>query len=354
MTKKNICGIQQIGIGYKNITESWKWYIKYFGMDVPVFEDTAEAKLMTKYTGGQVFNRYAILAMNMQGGGGFELWQFKNREPQNPKEAIKMGDLGIQIVKIKSPDVQKVYDFYKKENLNLLSPLMKSPEGKLHFYVADPYQNIFEIIESKNWFNLKKQLTGGVAGVVIGVSDLNQSLKLYKDILGYDEVIYDLTSSFEDFCGLPDGNIVFRRVLLRHSQAKSGGFSKLLGATEIELIERKDKQGVKIYKDRFWGDAGFIHICFDVIGMQGLKAECAAAGFNFTVDSCDSFDMGKAAGHFSYIEDPDATLIEFVETHKVPIIKKLGLFLSLKSRNPHKNLPDWMVKLLALNRVKYS
>jgi len=34
--------------------------------------------------------------------------------------------------------------------------------------------------------------------------------------------------------------------------------------------------------------------------------------------------MGEASGHFAYVEDPDGTLIEFVETHKIPIIKKLG------------------------------
>ena len=31
--------------------------------------------------------------------------------------------------------------------------------------------------------------------------------------------------------------------------------------------------------------------------------------------------MGDAAGQFAYIEDPDGTLIEFVETHKVPLVK---------------------------------
>jgi len=55
--------------------------------------------------------------------------------------------------------------------------------------------------------------------------------------------------------------------------------------------------------------------------MDHLKKECEEAGFHFTVDSAESFDMGEAAGHFSYIEDPDGTLIEFVETHKIPIIK---------------------------------
>ncbi len=62
--------------------------------------------------------------------------------------------------------------------------------------------------------------------------------------------------------------------------------------------------------------------------------------------------MGEAAGHFAYIEDPDGTLIEFVETHKVPIIKKLGWYLDLKKRNPNKALPGWMIKSLRFSRVK--
>lgn len=38
--------------------------------------------------------------------------------------------------------------------------------------------------------------------------------------------------------------------------------------------------------------------------------------------------MGNAAGHFSYNEDPDGTLIEYVETHKVPIVKNLAYILT--------------------------
>ena len=45
-------------------------------------------------------------------------------------------------------------------------------------------------------------------------------------------------------------------------------------------------------------------------------------GYSLTVDSNESFDMGDAAGRFSYIEDPDGTLIEFVETHKLPYREK--------------------------------
>ena len=86
--------------------------------------------------------------------------------------------------------------------------------------------------------------------------------------------------------------------------------------------------------------------------MAELKAKCEAAGYPFTVDSAESFDMGEAAGHFTYIEDPDGTLIEFVETHKVPIMKKVGWYLNLKKRPADKPLPNWLLKAFALNRVK--
>nr|WP_294897703.1 VOC family protein [uncultured Pedobacter sp.] len=350
--KKKICGIQQIGIGCIEIQDSWKWYRKYFKMDVPVFEDIAEATLMTKYTGNRVHKRHAILAMNMQGGAGFELWKFTDRKPIKSIIDLRLGDYGVNIVKIKAKDVVKAFEFFKSENLNLKSDLLSSPEGKLHFYLADPYENLFEIVTCESWFSQDDNLTGGVCGLVVGVSDVDASLKLYKDVLGYNEVVYDKTAVFSDLALMEGGTSEFRRVLLRHSEKKSGGFSKLFGDTEIELIEQKENTASKVYQNRYWGDLGFIHVCFDVIGMNLLKQECADAGFNFTVDSQDSFDMGKAAGHFSYIEDPDGTLIEFVETHKVPILKKLGIYLNLKNRNRDKNLPDWMVKLLGLARVK--
>ena len=62
--------------------------------------------------------------------------------------------------------------------------------------------------------------------------------------------------------------------------------------------------------------------------------------------------MGSAGGRFSYIEDPDGTLIEFVETHKVPVFKPLGLGINLTNRPPEKPLPRWMIRMLGLARVK--
>ena len=98
--KPLICGIQQMGIGVPNVPEIWSWYRTMFGMDVRVFEEAAEAPLMTRYTGGVVQARTATLALSMDGGGGFEIWQYRGRTPVGPDFEVQLGDLGLYAAKI--------------------------------------------------------------------------------------------------------------------------------------------------------------------------------------------------------------------------------------------------------------
>lgn len=351
-----VSGIQQLGIGVTNVSEAWAWYRKHLGMDIKVFDDRATAKLMLPYTGGLPRERHAILALNMNGGGGFEIWQYTERVPQAPLFEPMLGDLGIFAAKIKTRDPHHTHARFLSEKLNV-SAMQKDPDGRHFFYVTDPYNNVFQVIESDNWFGNRKQHTGSVYGVVIGVTDIENSRRVYSDILGYDQVVFDREGTFEDFSYLRGGDSRFRRVLLRNSLPRRGAFGRLFGNSEIELVQVEGRTPRKIYEGRFWGDLGFIHLCYDINGMEKLNAACAKRGFAFTVDSFahhegNSFDMGEAAGHFSYIEDPDGTLIEFVETHRIPIFKKLGLYLSLRKRNPSKHLPNWVIKSMGLGRVK--
>lgn len=352
-----ISGIQQIGIGVTDVKEAWNWYIDNFGMDCRIFEDEAQAKLMLPYTGGEPRSRYAVLALNLQSGGGFEIWQYKGRKPQPIKEQIVLGDLGIIACKIKAKNVGETYNIFRNKNLNLLSGLNEDPDGNPVFFLKDPYGNIFEVVEGKDWFVNEKKPTGGAYGAIIGVSDIDKSLAVYSTILGYDKLIYDCKGSFGDIASIPGGDKECRRVLLGRSKPFEGAFSKAFGDSFIELVSTPGFTGKKIFEGRFWGDPGFIHLCFDINGMDELRDLCSAQGFPFTVDTKksyegNSFDMGEAAGHFSYISDPDGALIEFVETHKVPILKKIGWYLDLRKRDPRKSLPDWIIKTLKFSKVK--
>ena len=350
MKAYTISSIQQIGVGTVDFNRSWDWFIKMFGFDVKILEDDTVAERMLPYTSGQAQKRHACIAVNLQGGGGLEIWQYSERKPRPADFEISVGDLGVFAAKIKCRDVET---FHRElcSSWDACTPLSQDPEGKPCFYVKDLYGNIFQIIERKDVFIEDHKLCGGIAGAMVGVTDIGRSTAFYRDVLGYDRVICDTAGVFEDWSALPGTGGCFRRVLLGKSGKPEGAFSGLLGENTIELVQALDRAPRKIFEGRYWGDPGFIQICYDVTGMRALGEFCASKGHPFTVDSCpgdEVFDMGEASGHFTYIEDPDGTLIEFVETHKVPVAAKLGLYIDLNKRNRFRQLPRFLFRLMGL------
>ncbi len=344
-----ISGIQQAGIGIPDAGSYFTWFRKTFGFDVKIFDDEAKATLMTRYTGGVVHSRRAILSMNMNGGGGAEIWQFTSKKTDFPATALHFGDLGINAIKIKSNNVARSHaELSAKANC---SELFSTPHGHKTFWVKDEFGNSYQVIKGNSFFKSKRYMMGGVGGALIGVSNMENAIAFYSACLGIDKIIYDETGVFADL-GNEYANNKFRRVLLSFENNFTAPFSKLLGNIELELIQCIDRTPVKIFDNRFWGDGGFIHLCFDVNNMNELKKRMKNSNVDFTVDSADTFDMGESGGRFSYAEDPDGTLIEMVETHKVPILKKIGWYLDLKKRGQNKPLPYWMISAMGLNKVK--
>jgi catechol 2,3-dioxygenase-like lactoylglutathione lyase family enzyme len=359
MNKYTISGIQQIGIGVVDFKSALKYYINTFNMDVKILEDDTVAELMLPYTGNNPQKRHAGIVINMQGGSGFEVWQYSERKPQKAGFEIQTGDLGILAAKMKSRNVKQTYqELSIKPDVKILGGLSRYIDGTDTFYVEDVFNNIFQIVHDESVFRDEHRSSGGPVGAIIGVTDINRSLPLYLEILGYDKIVADVTGVFNDLARLKSGDQHFRRVLLTHSNPRTGNFSHLFGTSTIELIQALDRTPRKIYEGRYWGDPGFIQICFDVKNMTSLKTKCESMGFPFTVDSSfrdnevNTFTMGEASGHFTYIEDNDGTLIEFVETTQIPLIKKLGINLKLKNFNRDKPIPDWMLKALRFGRVK--
>ncbi|MBQ8839284.1 MAG: VOC family protein [Bacteroidales bacterium] len=348
--RKVICGVQQVGIGVRSVEESWAWYKDVFGFDVKMFGDEGVAERMLPYTGGKPQPRYAILVLNLRGGGGFEVWEPRGRELNHIQFTPEFGDYGIFACKVKSRDVQAAYKEMRHKGVNVLTEPVKSPSGKEHFFVKDPWGNIFDIESDTYCFLNEDKNTGGNNGAVLGVSDMEKSIRFYGSIMDYDKVEYDVTGVFDDLKGVPGGEYKLRRVMLTRSKPIEGPLSEVMGTSHIELVQRISEQDVpaarKLYEGRLWGDPGFIHLCFDIRNMEEIRKAAEAFGHKFVCDGGRDFKMGEANGHFTYIEDPDGTLIEFVETFKIPILKKLVIYLTLENRDDSKPLPSWMLKCL--------
>ncbi|TDO28842.1 VOC family protein [Sediminibacterium goheungense] len=341
-------GIQQVGIGVTDAEDAKYLYRDLFGMNALVFDDRAPAGLMTAYTGNQIYTRRALLTMNMNGGGGFEIWQFLSRAATPQKNDFTRGAPGINAVKMKVHCTDTAYIYLKQYKDLVITQIQSDPDNKKFFEVIDGYGNCFQLIEAYDWFQKNTHCFGGVTGAIIGVTDMEKSISFYQLLLGTAKLVYDIIETNE----INGFRISRRRVLLRKTMLEKGAFTRLLGNTDIELIQLMDERPQHLFHDRYWGDCGFIHICFDVLDMDALKKVMKENGYVFTVDSASGFSMQDAAGRFCYVEDPDGTLIELVQTHKVPLVKKLGWYLQLNKRRTHKPLPNWMVSMLGWNKVK--
>ena len=352
--EKVICGIQQVGIGVENLQTAWKWYNQNLNIEIPMVDDEGIAERMLPYTGGKPQPRHAILAISQRGGGGFEIWQPKGRKVVYPKQPLQLGDYGINICKVKCPNIIEAYNYFTDNEITILSDITVSPLGIEHFYIQDPWKNIFEIEKDDYCFIKADRITGGSNGVVIGVSNMEKSIEFYSKLLDYDIVAFDKTDVFDDLKDLPGGTCKIRRVELKRSKPVCGPLSDLMGGSHLELVQNLDIEAHKTLEGRWWGDPGFIHLCFDVRNMDKVQEAAKALGHDFVCDSGANFDMGDANGHFTYVEDPDGTLIEFVETFKIPVIRKLGIYINLKRRNDYKPLPKYITRALRFMRVEFD
>lgn len=348
-----IHGIQHLGVGVPEHEQAWKWYRKFFGMDIPLFNDEAAAPLMTIYTEGEVISKRAAMVLNIKGGCAMEVVSPTTFKATHAKVDHQLGDLGILVGMVKTPDIKKAYDFFKSNKADLLSTVVQSPNGWDTFYVKDLNHLIWQIVPANDFYTNHSTVTGGTVGCSIGVSDISNAMSFYS-LLGYDEVISDKKGKFEDWSNLPGGDNEYRRVLLSQKNPSGGGFTKLAGKSYIELVQDlSERSPLKIYADRLWGDIGFVHLGFDVRNMSALGEKLDEYGHGFTCDTKDVLSMGESTKvHCTYCEDPDGTLIEMIEVYKIPIIEKIGFYLNVEKRSPSQPLPNWMLKALKFTRVK--
>jgi len=349
---KRINGLQHIGVAVSDMDSSLRFYRKFFGLDIPFFDSVQPAPLMDVYTRNSTITKRASMVMNLQGGCAIEVIRPTSFEPTKSIAKVQIGDLGIFFTQIKCKDINKTHSFCKQNAAAGLTDISQDPSGRSTFYIEDPDANVWQFVQGDSWYTSGQHHSGGVVGCTTGVSNMDKALRLYRDILGFDEVVYDKEGVFDDWKSLAGGEQKYRRVLLTQSAQPGGGFARVTGKTYIELVQAIDRKPFFIFENRIWGDIGFAHIGFDVKGMKALGTDLAKAGYPFTCDSNDALNMGTTKVHCTYIHDDDRTLIEMIEVYKVPIMEKWGIYLNVEKRDPLKPLPDFMLKALRFSRIK--
>jgi hypothetical protein len=245
-----------------------------------------------------------------------------------------------------------MHAYCKQNGAHDVSEIALNPAQQQVFDLTDLDGNFFRVEPTNECYRDMGHASNGVAGCSIGVTNMEAALNLYSNLLGYDEIVFDRTGTFNDWGHLPGGKEQYRRVRIKQSAPTGGGFARVMGSTFIELVQALDRIPARTFEGRIWGDSGFVHLGLDVKGMKKLGGKLAEQGFAFRCDSNDALSMGQTKVHCTYIDDPDRTLIELIEVYKVPIVEKWGIFLNVEKRDPLKPLPNFMLNALRFSRIK--
>jgi catechol 2,3-dioxygenase-like lactoylglutathione lyase family enzyme len=344
--------MQHIGVAVQDMDASLKYFRKIFGMNIPFFDSVQAAPLMDCYTHEKTITKRASMIMNLQGGCAMEVIRPTTFEPRKADFQIKIGDLHIFQVHMKARNVKHMHEHCKNNGALNVSEIQLNPAQQNVFDLTDLDGNFFRVEPTTECYREMGHPSNGVAGCSIGVTNMEDALNLYSNLLGYNEVVFDRTGTFNDWGHLPGGKEQYRRVRLKQSAPTGGGFARVMGETFIELVQALDRVPARTFKGRIWGDSGFVHLGLDVKGMKKLGENLGAQGFPFRCDSNDALSMGQTKVHCTYIDDKDGTLIELIEVYKVPIVEKWGIFLNVEKRDPLKPLPNFMLNALRFSRIK--
>jgi catechol 2,3-dioxygenase-like lactoylglutathione lyase family enzyme len=344
--------MQHIGVAVQDMDASLKYFRKIFGMNIPFFDSVQAAPLMDCYTHEKTITKRASMIMNLQGGCAMEVIRPTTFEPRKADFQIKIGDLHIFQVHMKARNVKHMHEHCKNNGALDVSEIQLNPAQQNVFDLTDLDGNFFRVEPTTECYREMGHPSHGVAGCSIGVTNMEDALNLYSNLLGYNEVVFDRTGTFNDWGHLPGGKEQYRRVRLKQSAPTGGGFARVMGETFIELVQALDRVPARTFKGRIWGDSGFVHLGLDVKGMKKLGENLGAQGFPFRCDSNDALSMGQTKVHCTYIDDKDGTLIELIEVYKVPIVEKWGIFLNVEKRDPLKPLPNFMLNALRFSRIK--
>ena len=350
-----ITALQHVGFGVADRERSWAFY-RRLGFDVPMSLNQSYASRMEPIVGGD-YERKVVIAANLMGGAALELYEYLSTNPKPFPADWRWGNPGMSATALKVTEIERVLGLFADSMDTIIAgpmPWVAKPSWKTAL-IKDPDNLLIYLVEIPGMkYSLRRddKRVGGAIFPTIAVTDMERSLRFYRDILDYSQVIYDWKGIDPMLASIPGGDRPMRRVLLHDPRPSTSFYSFYLDRGMIELVETGGKKGAHIYHGRRWGDIGQMEICFDVHDIQRTFDELVRRGAKPLLEpNTEDFEMGHGAtALFAYLVDPDGTMIELAEPTRLNLVKKIGF--NLQTRKPGKPLPRWLMKLVRFNRYK--
>jgi len=311
-------GLHHVGIGVSDMERSLAFYRDLLELEV-VYDLISEDNMMCQVIGRSAVTRVVMLKDKL-GGNCVKLVQIlPSRYPHRPQTIPpdrKWGDIGYYCeLAMQVANLRNAYNaLMAKGATSAMSPSYFQaigPNGEVAVetevaYFVDPDGAWFEIHERREVpkgfedFPGVIQLTHGC----LGVSNMDQSLSFYREILGFKELVYDIELEDWDFSGM--GKLVGGPVRVRLAIVRSegrGGF--------LELVQPLPPYKVRSLSPAArWGDIGQMEHGVEVKDLDKVCSELAQRGVRFM---CSPSPVPQMKARHCYIQDPDDAIIELID-----------------------------------------
>lgn len=315
-----INALQHIGQGVWDADETYRFYKKHFGFKVKINDITMKDEDMARVI-GSVETIRTLMAINARGGGALELVEHKSSRIQPYSDERRYGNYGILEVGYGVNEIEEVVSGFRTKGIEIVSSVneMELLDGRSwrYSYLRDPDGLILQLVEEMDGRQrYNKPEVRGVVHAGIGVSNMVESVRFYRTVLGFDRLLYEFEGNIQAVDLIEGRSLPMKLAILGRSQP--GDVKEtFLPAGMIKLFEVPGIKGRHIYSGRRWGDIGCMELGLDVTGLEEVVGEIQSKGVEIYLSPVE-IDMGSGSkGVIAYIRDPDGTIIELVEIKTV-------------------------------------
>ena len=312
-----IRGVDHITVGVSNMEKSLHFYQNVLGFKKVIFDYSGVLTGMNRIVGKSVVKARIVLLKSERvgplGQGMIKLIQFLPPFKADPLNVEYVwSDIGISEVAVSVVDMEKVLAKVKKEGIEVvLSPQHEVFDNKevIYAYIRDPDGSFVELVE---WVKCKDFLGGsGIEGlnhISIGVNDMEKSLHLYRDILGFKEVFLDST-----------GLVILPPALKREGTPDSLDLRLVMLTNNYRDGWLEMAQHVPPYKPKHkpayakWAHIGHMEFSIGVSNIEKVYKELQEKHVEFICPPQTVTFPSLGEWKFAYVADPDDLFVSLVE-----------------------------------------
>jgi len=320
-----INGIQHIGIGVSDRDRSYEFYRNALNFTVPISKNTGNCMGVIPFIEKDEI-RNVVIPLNPFGGALVEIFQYTSRTPAPIPKEVSFSYNGFLFYTLKVKNIEKSLERIEQHGGRIVSRKSTFTPMKERGWNTAVFQDIdgihgtlLEYPESNVGCGNGHPKIGGVEHVAIGVSNIKESTDFYRNILGYDDVLYYTEGSFPEWDTMFGKGKKLKRALLRRTAKPNGLFRHFLRGGMIELIETEDNTGRHNFEGRQWGDIGFMELCFDVTNIDETLESVTKKGAVIIAPPHKQHMGMNTFATFAYIRDPDGSKLEFADISSLPV-----------------------------------